>query len=222
MNVSEAVVARRSIRAFLDKPVSLELIRDVLTKAARSPSGGNLQPWKIYVPTPEAHERFKVSIMEKLQANPMGEETEYDIYPKGLGEPYKTIRYRLGDAMYELIGIPREDKPARLMWLANNYQFFGAPASFFCFIERNMGRAQWSDLGMYLQTAMLLFQEAGIDTCAQEAWSRWPKTVAEFVGAPDDQMLFCGMAVGYRDPDQPVNDLVAEREPFENFATIVE
>lgn len=222
MNVSEAVASRKSIRAFLDKPVSQDLIREVLSKASQSPSGGNLQPWRIYVLTDVAHARLKNLMMEKIAENPMGEEVEYDIYPEKLKEPYRSSRYRVGEDMYELLGIPREDKAARLMWLANNFQFFGAPASFFCFVDRCMGKAQWSDLGMYLQTAMLLFQEAGIDTCAQEAWSRWPKCIAEFVGAPPEEMLFCGMAIGYQDPNHAVNQLKTAREPFENFAKIVE
>lgn len=221
MNVSEAVAARKSVRAFLDKPVSDDLIREVLTKAARSPSGGNLQPWRIYILNGEAQARFKGIMKDKVARQPMGEPVEYEIYPKGLKEPYRTSRFALGEDMYALLKIPRENKMGRLAWMAKNFEFFGAPASLFCFIDRSMGPPQWSDLGMYLQTAMLLFQEAGVDTCPQEAWSLWPKTVAEFAGAPEELMLFCGMAIGHADPANPVNRLESKREPFETFAKFV-
>ena len=97
-----------------------------------------------------------------------------------------------------------------------------APAAFFCFVDRRMGPPQWSDLGMFLQTFMLLAVEAGLDTCPQEAWAMWSQSVAEFVGADDDEMLFCGMAIGHRDPDAPVNSLDSERMPFEQWATVVQ
>ena len=123
--------------------------------------------------------------------------------------------------MYDLLAIPRADKLARLQWLQNNDRFFGAPAAAFCFTDRIMGPPQWLDLGMLLQTAMLLFQEHGIATCAQEAWSRWPNTVAEFVGAPPELMLFCGLAIGYADPDAAVNALRTERAPQDEIIAFV-
>lgn len=221
MKVSEAVLARKSVRAFLDTPVSDAVIREVLEKASRAPSGGNLQPWRIFVVNGDAHARFVSLVAERLAANPMGEPMDYAIYPENLKEPYRTSRYAVGEAMYALMGVPKEDKLSRLQWLANNYRFFGAPAALFCFVDRIMGPPQWSDLGMFLQTAMLLFQERGIDTCPQEAWARWPKTVAEFCGAPDEWMLFCGLAIGHKDPNHPVNRLETQREPVDAFATWV-
>ena len=102
-----------------------------------------------------------------------------------------------------------------------NYQLFGAPAAIFCFVDRQMGPPQWSDLGMFLQTFMLLAQEAGLDTCPQEAWAAKPDTVRSFVNAPDEEMIFCGVAIGYKDPDAPVNSLISEREGITDFATFV-
>ena len=145
----------------------------------------------------------------------------YAVYPPQLKDPYRTSRYKLAEDMYALLGIPREDKPARLAHVARNFQFFDAPAAFFCFVDKVMGPPQGSDLGMFLQSFMLLALEAGLDTCAQEAWANWPRTVAEFVGAPAELMLFCGMAIGHANPDAPVNDLISEREPFEHWATFV-
>lgn len=120
--------------------------------------------------------------------------------------------------MYSLLGIPREDKAARFAHLARNYVFFDAPVGLFCFVDRQMGPPQWSDLGMFLQTFMLLAQEVGLDTCAQEAWAMRANTVRKFVGADDELMLFCGIALGHKDPDKAVNSLVSDREPLETWA----
>jgi nitroreductase len=217
MDVSEAVATRRSTRAYLDTPVSDETIRELLVKASRAPSGGNVQPWRIFVINGDTMKRFRRFIATRTEPEPL----DYDIYPKELWEPYRSSRYKLGEDMYALLGIPREDKPRRLAWFAENLKFFGAPAGLFCFVDRRMGSPQWSDLGMFLQTFMLLATEAGINTCAQESWSLRPKSVAEFVGADDELMLFCGMAIGYRDPSHPVNQLVSDRELLSVWATFV-
>lgn len=217
MDVSEAVATRRSTRAYLETPVSDESIRELLIKASRAPSGGNVQPWRIFVINGGTMKRFRSFIATRTDP----EALDYDIYPNKLWEPYRSSRYKLGEDMYALLGIPREDKPRRLAWFADNLKFFGAPAGMFCFVDRRMGSPQWSDLGMFLQTFMLLATEAGLSTCAQESWSLRPRSVAEFVGAPDELMLFCGMAIGYRDPNHPVNQLVSDREPLEVWATFV-
>ena len=217
MNVTDAMLARKSIRNFLDTPVANELIQELLSKAARAASGGNLQPWRIYIINGDVRSRF----VELIEARTDSEPPDYAVYPPKLKEPYRSSRYKLAEDMYTLLGIPREDKPARLKHLARNFRFFDAPAAFFCFVDKIMGPPQWSDLGMFLQSFMLLAQEAGLDTCAQEAWANWPQTVAEFVDAPEELMLFCGMAIGYANPDAPVNALVSEREPFERWATFV-
>lgn len=216
MDVTEAVAARRTTRAFLDTPVDDDTIVDLLTRAARAPSGGNLQPWRIYVVGGAAMPAFLDFIGER-EIEPPG----YDIYPADLWEPYRTNRFTVGEQMYATLGIARDDKAARLARLAENFRFFGAPAAIFCFVDRGMGPPQWSDLGMFLQTFMLLATEAGLATCPQEAWATWSGAVQEFVGAPDDEMLFCGVAIGHADPDAPVNGLVSERMPFEQWGTIV-
>jgi len=219
--VSDAVAKRRSVRAFTAAPVDNALIADVLGRAVRSPSGGNLQPWRLYVLNGEAMARFRAVMEARLAENPIGESPEYDVYPPNLKEPYRTRRFQIGEALYEKLEIPRSDKLARLQWLQSNDRFFGAPAAAFCFTDRIMGKPQWSDLGMLLQTAMLLFEEAGLGTCAQEAWSRWPSTVAEFVGAPAEMMLFCGLAIGHPDTQAAVNTLVAARAPQDEVVSFV-
>ncbi len=217
MNVGEALEQRKSIRAFLDKPVSDDQIRDLLEKAKRAPSGGNVQPWRVYVINGESMQRFLAFLAERTAP----EAPAYEIYPAGLTEPYRSSRFKVGEDMYALLGIPRDDKPARIRRLMENYRFFGAPAGFFCFVDRQMGPPQWSDLGMFLQSFMLLATEAGLATCAQEAWATRPESVAEFVGAAEEQMLFCGMAIGFADPAVPVNQLVSDREPFDVYAKFV-
>ena len=217
MNVSDAVAARKSIRRFLQQPVSDELLRELLEKAKRAPSGGNLQPWRVYVINGDSTPKF----LDYLNTSEVKDKAEYAVYPPDLKSPYRDSRFKVGEDMYALLGIPRDDKPARFAHLARNFEFFGAPAGFFCFVDRCMGPPQWSDLGMFLQTFMLLAQEAGLDTCAQEAWANRAQSVANFVGAPEELMLFCGMAIGYKDPDQPVNTLVSDREPFDVWAKFV-
>jgi nitroreductase len=217
MDVSDAVARRVSIRAFLDAPVPGAVVQDILGRAAQAPSGGNLQPWRVYALAGQPLAEFKALVA----ANPFGETPEYDVYPPNLWEPFRTRRYQNGEDLYATIGIPREDKPARLRQLARNAAFFGAPVGIFFCLDRKLGPPQWADLGMYMQNVMLLAVERGLDTCPQEYWARYPVTVAKFLGLPDDHMLFSGMAMGYRDPDAPINTLKASRDPFELWGELI-
>ena len=214
MNVTEAVFSRTSIRSFLEDPVSDELLKILLEKSSRAASGGNLQPWKIFIVNNSAMKDF----LEFQEGWTEPEVPAYEIYPPKLKEPYRTSRFELGEQMYELLGIGRENKEARIAQVMENFRFFGAPCAFFCFIDRQMGPPQWSDLGMFLQTFMLLAKEAGLDTCAQEAWSMKHDSVSKFVKAEDSDMLFCGMAIGYRDDTAKVNSLKSERRPLNEWA----
>ena len=209
MDVRDAVAARRSIRGFQDTPVDLALVQRLVVEASRSASGGNLQPWHIDIVAGEAMNRMKQTMIAKLAGGP--ETPEYDIYPKELVAPYRDRRFAVGEAMYERIGIPRDDKLARRMWFARNFAFFGAPLALFMTIDRRMGPPQWSDMGMFLQSFMLLAVEEGLATCAQECWAVYPETVKGFLGTPDERMLFCGMAVGYEDTAEPANALRTAR-----------
>ena len=214
MNVTDAVQSRSSIRSFLNNPVSDELLKVLLEKSARAASGGNLQPWKIFVINNSSMKDF----LEFQERWTEPEVPAYDIYPPKLKEPYRTSRFELGEQMYEILGIGREDKDARIAQVMKNFRFFGAPCAFFCFVDRQMGPPQWSDLGMFLQTFMLLAKEAGLDTCAQEAWSMKHDSVSKFVKAEDSDILFCGMAIGYRDESAAVNTLKSERRPLKEWA----
>ena len=205
MNVTDAVLSRSSIRSFLNKPVSDELLKALLEKSSRAASGGNLQPWKIFVINNSSMKGF----LDFQEGWTEPEVPAYDIYPPKLKEPYRTSRFELGEQMYELLGIGREDKDARITQVMKNFKFFG---------DRQMGPPQWSDLGMFLQTFMLLAKEAGLDTCAQEAWSMKHDSVSKFVKAEDTDILFCGMAIGYRDDTALVNSLESERRPLKEWA----
>jgi nitroreductase len=193
MHVSDAVRRRKSVRQFLSTPVDDTTLRELLAGASRAPSGGNVQPWNVHVVNGAAN----------------------------LWEPHRSARFELGEAMYATLGIERDDKPGRLAQFARNGDLFGAPAALFCFVDRRMGRPQWSDLGMFLQTFMLLAVEAGLDTCAQEYWSVHHAAVREFCGAPDDHILFCGMAIGYADQSAPINALVSQRLALDDWAHFV-
>ena len=217
MDVSEAVYSRQSTRAFTDQKVSDGLIKELLEKSARAASGGNLQPWQIYIINNDTMLNF-LKFQEKW-TDP--ETPAYAIYPENLSEPYKTSRYEVGAEMYSILGIERDDKEGRFKQMLENFKFFGAPSAFFCFVDRQMGMPQWSDLGMFLQTFMLLAREAGLETCAQEAWSIKQESVTAFLDIPDELMLFCGMSIGYKDETAKINELRTERRPIEDWATFV-
>ena len=214
MDVQQAVATRTSIRDFLPDPVSDDLVRSLLEGASRAPSGGNLQPWRIYVVNGESLNRLREFLVDR----PKFDELEYDMYPPKLWEPYRTSRFENGEQLYGVLGIAREDKAERARWFARNDDFFGAPCAIFCFVDRGMGPPQWSDLGMFLQTFMLLAQEQGLSTCAQEYWSVRHTSIQEFVGAPDQEMLFCGVALGRANPDAVINTLRTTRRPLEEWA----
>ena len=216
LTVTQAVNRRMSVRAFRPEPVPASTVVDILEVARRTPSGGNVQPWRVDVLAGEELERLKQLVEQRMLAG-VQEQTQYDVYPASLWEPHRSYRYKVGEDMYETVGIPREDKAGRLRQLAANYRFFGAPVGLFFSMNRRMGFGQWSDLGMLMQTIMLLAVERGLATCAQECWSYWPDTVAECIGLDEDIILFAGMAMGYADPDAPINRLRTERAGLDDF-----
>ncbi|HVV10523.1 nitroreductase family protein [Amycolatopsis sp.] len=221
MDIREAVESRRSVRGFLDRAVDLQVLREVLRIAARAPSGGNLQPWRVYLLAGEPLARLKKQAAELARTGAPVEDPEYAIYPPDLTSPYRERRSETGRRLYGALGISRHDRAARKRWFTRNYELFGAPAGLFCYVDRQMGAAQWADLGMFLQTVMLLLRREGLASCPQEAWSVYHRTVAEVIGPPPELMLFCGMAIGYEDPAEPANAARTGRAPVEEFATFI-
>ncbi len=221
MNVTEAIKSRISIRAFLDRPVSEEQIREVLDIARWAPSGGNLQPWRVHVVTGPARDRLVETVQNAITDNPLADESELSIYPPSLQEPWRTRRYTLGEEMYALLGIPREDKLARLKRFAENFRFFGAPAGLFFSLDRRFDKGQWAHLGMFMQSIALAAMEKGLATCMQESWTARAKTVSAFLGLPDTEQLYCGMAIGYADETAKVNTLRSSRAEIDEFAVFI-
>jgi len=200
MDVYEAVTSRRAVRGFLDIPVSPEVLERVLSAAAWAPSGSNLQPWRIYVVTGAPLTQLKKLATERVANREPWDEREFVMYPADLKSPYADRRAAFGLERYSALGIVREDWEARQRAAIANWDCFGAPAALFCYIDRGLGMPQWSDLGMYLQTVMLLLRAEGLHSCPQMAWSQVRETVAEILSPPDELMLFCGMSIGYEDP----------------------
>jgi len=219
MNVTEAVLSRRSVRGFRPDPVSVEVLRRVLEKAQRAPSGGNVQPWNAHVLAGEPLARLVATVAQVIPQGRSAHSPEYMIYPPELGGAYEARRFGVGEAMYAALGIGREDKRGRLGQFMNNFRAFGAPALMLVHTPRYMGPPQWSDMGMWLQTVMLLLREEGLDSCAQEAWAVYQKQIRQCVDLPQDHVFFCGLAIGWRDPAAPVNQFEVPRAPIEDAVT---
>lgn len=203
MDVYEAVASRRAVRAFTDRHVPGEVFERVLSRAARAPSASNLQPWHVYVVTGGPLARLKRLAGARVASGDAWDEPEYEQYPPELKSPYRERRAAFGEQRYGALGIPRGDLEARQRAAAGNWDCFGAPAALFCYLDRAMGPAQWSDVGMYLQTVMLLLRAEGLDSCPQMAWAKYRRTVAEVLSPPDELMLFCGMSIGFEDVAVP-------------------
>ena len=211
MTPSEAVRTRRSVRAFLDTPVERVVLERVLATAQRSPSGGNTQPWHGIMLTGNPLQKLIDTVAAELPKGTAAHAPEYDIYPKGLDGAYEQRRRGVGEDMFGALGIDRENKMGRMAWFANNFRAFGAPVLMLVHTPKYMGPPQWSDIGMWLQTIMLLLREEGLDSCPQEAWAVYSKQVRECVDIPEDHIFFCGMAIGHRDPDAAVNQFDVRR-----------
>lgn len=220
VGVTDAVQRRSSIRAFLPDPVPLELLQDLLVNAQRAPSGGNVQPWQVHALTGEPLAKLVAAVSEKAENEGIRSEPyEYDVYPKDLWEPHSSYKFQCGEDMYATIAVERSDKAGRKAQFARNFQFFGAPVGLFFTLDRRMGPPQWADTGMFMQNIMLLAIERGLDTCAQECWSVFPQTVGRFLNLDPQHILFCGMALGYRDKDAPINTTRTSRAPLDAFVT---
>ena len=220
MDVTHAIAARRSVRGYLDRAVDPALLKDIAIKSARAATGGNIQPWHVDIVHGEAMARLKGIMAGKMERRE-SETPGYDIYPKEMTDLYRQRTFAIGEEMYGRLGIPREDKKARAIWFARNFQFFGAPAAYFVTVDRRMGPPQWADLGMYLQNLMLLAVEHGLATCPQECWAVFPTTVEGFLGTPAERMLFCGVAIGYEDENDPANLTRSARAPEEEWLNVM-
>lgn len=220
MDVSTAVNQRISTRAFLDTPITEAETRDWLSAAQRSPSGGNLQPWRVIALAGDAKDAVAQMAMGALMTNPKGEPTDYPIYPADLWNPYEDRRQTIGKQMFETLGIHKDDRAARLAWFSGNFRFFNAPLALFLVIDERMGHGQWAHCGMYAQTLALLAEARGWGTCMQECWGMLRPSLKTHLQLDETEMVWCGMAVGYPDKAAKVNTLRAERASLDEVASL--
>jgi nitroreductase len=222
MDVFEAVDSRISCRWFLDRPVDPAIVRDIITRAARAASGGNLQPWQVYALTGAPLAALRDKVARYIDGrDPRHDDAEYPIYPKTMWEPYKARREEHGVQLYGALKIDRRDAEGRLGQYKRNFQFFNAPVALFIGIDRKLGPGQWADLGGYINAFMLLARAHGLDSCAQESWARMHRIVAPFVGMPPEQMLFCAVSLGYGDHNHPANSFRSPRAESAEFCTFL-
>jgi nitroreductase len=222
--VDDAIASRRSIRAFLPTPVAREDIAAILQVAARAPSGTNTQPWKVYVVTGETKQRLSNKIVNAyLDPVASKEHTEeYSYYPAEWKSPYIDRRRKVGWDLYALLNLTRDNKPGMQAQHARNYIFFDAPVGFMFTIDRVMEKGSWLDYGMFLENIMIAARGRGLDTCAQAAFTQYHKIIREVLQFPDEEMLVCGMSLGYADNSKIENTLLTEREQLDNFVKFFE
>lgn len=217
MSVSEAVASRRTVRDFTDQPVPYETILRVMDRARLSPSGSNYQPWEAAILTGEP----LAALRAKMAVSPPQQPMEYLIEPPDVPAEYPA---RLAETMakqYDALGIGRDDKDGRMTAIMRNVVSFGAPVLLLCYLPRVMGPPQWSDMGMWLQTIMLLLREEGLDSCPQEFLSIYGRLIKEHIGVSDEtHIFFCGMGIGYR-AETPVNAFARTRVPLERQVRFV-
>lgn len=216
METRQAIHARYCARAFLDTPVDDALIRDILETASWAPSGVNTQPWHVAVlhgTTKETLTRRLIEMRDQeIKPNP-----DYSYYPDTWVEPYRMRRIVCGKTLYSALGIAREDKHRQKIAWENNYRFFGAPVGLLFFIEKQLNKGSWLDMGMFLQNVMLAAKAVGLDTCPQASLAEYPDLVRELLDLPDSLVVVCGMSLGYADPDHPVNQFRLPRETVDTF-----
>ncbi len=219
-DIYEMMSTLRAVRRLRSDPIPDDVLDRVLQAAAWAPTGGNMQPWRVIALAGERVEDLRELLRPRMATElPKGEGVEYVIYPQPMAPVYRERSFHVGELLYQSIDVPREDKPARYRQYGRNYEFFGAPVALFFAREKDHGAAQWADIGGYLQTVALLARGHGLHTCPQQAWVSFHKTVRAFLDLPDHLMIYSGMALGYEDPDAPINRWRAPRALLEDFAT---
>ena len=221
--IDRAISARRSVRAFLDTPVDLAVVREILQVASRAPSGTNTQPWKVYVLTGDAKARLSAEIIETFmdQAKAAEHHEEYDYYPKEWIEPFIGRRRKVGFDLYGLLGLTKDDKAGMKRQHARNYQFFDAPVGLIFTIDRIMGKGSYLDYGMFMENIMISAVGHGLATCAQAAFNQFHKIIECQLNLPANEAVVCGMALGYEDKRAVENTLKTARASVDEFVTFV-
>ena len=226
--VDQAITTRMSARAFTAQPVPREVLTHLLELAARSPSGTNTQPWKVYVLQGASRATLVDKVCaahDEIRANPdMANEYReaYDYYPEKWVSPFIDRRRENGWSLYGLLGIGKGDKDKMHAQHQRNYRFFDAPVGLMFTLDKVMGRGSLVDYGMFLQTLMVATRGHGLHTCPQAAWNGFAKIILPHIGAGDNEMLVCSMALGYADESELVNTFRTPRESVASFTTWLE
>ena len=222
--VDQAITSRRSVRAFLPTPVAREDIEAILDVARRAPSGSNTQPWKVYVLTGESKARLSESVLaayDHPEVDTLHRE-EYPYYPRTWVDPYQSRRRKVGWDLYGLLGIERADKKRMHAQHARNFRFFDAPVGIIFTIDRVMEQGSWLDYGMFLEAVMVAARARGIDTCPQAAFTQFHRIIAEHLALTEDEMVVCGMSMGYANLAAIENTLITERAPVSDFTRFLD
>jgi len=221
--VEQAIDSRMSVRAFTSEPVPRETIESLLTLAARSPSGTNTQPWRVYVLQGQSKDALIQKVCaahDEVRAHPEKADQyreAYDYYPEKWVSPYIDRRRENGWSLYGLLGITKGDKVKMHAQHQRNYRFFDAPVGLMFTLDKVMGRGSLVDYGMFLQTFMVAARGLGLHTCPQAAWNGFARIILPHIGAGADEMLVCGMALGWADESEVVNTFVTPREAVASF-----
>ncbi|HUP29220.1 MAG TPA: nitroreductase [Usitatibacter sp.] len=220
LNTDEALRTRRSVRAFLPTPVPRATVEELLALASRSPSGSNIQPWKVRVVAGESRVRLSSAILSALDRDGAGaHKREWNYYPVNWREPFLARRRKIGWDLYGLMGIPKGDFAGTERQRRRNYEFFGAPVGVIFTLDEDLEIGSWLDLGIFIGALAIAARGRGLDTCPQAAFADFHAVIRRELGIPENEIIICGMGLGYADPAAPENRLVTERAPPSEFAT---
>ena len=219
MNVHEALRSRGSTRAFLDRPVPFDALHRMLDSARWTPSGSNIQPWHVHAVAGEPLHRICEDVRHAALTERDAHPWPYRYYPVNWRDPYLARRRACGWGLYSLLGIARGDRAAGTAQELKNFEFFGAPAGLFFFVDADLEIGSWFDYGMFVQSVMLAARAEGLHSCPQAAWAPYHRVIRRHLGVPDERTLICGLALGYADPEARVNEFRPAREPLESFTT---
>ena len=219
LSADEALLTRRSVRAFLPQPIARAEVEELLALASRSASGSNIQPWKVHVFTGELRQRISRTILEAIDREPRGTyQREWNYYPLNWREPYISRRRKIGWDLYSLLGIPKGDFERTEAQRRQNYEFFGAPVGMMFTLDEDLEIGSWLDLGIFIGSLTIAARGRGLDTCPQAAFADFHTLIRPLLGIPQEQVVICGLALGYADTDALANRLTTERAPVGDFA----
>jgi nitroreductase len=220
LTADEAILTRRSVRAFLPTQVPRATVEALLALASRSPSGSNIQPWKVRVLAGEARDRLSAAILAAIDRDgPGAHQREWNYYPVNWREPFLARRRKIGWDLYGLLGIRKGDFEGTERQRRRNYAFFGAPVGLIFTLDQDLEIGSWLDLGIFIGAFTIAARGQGLDTCPQAAFADYHRVIRAELGIPESEIVICGMALGHADPDAAENLLVTERAAVSEFAT---